>query len=114
MPNSDAFERLLQKSLQTQDFPPVPRSILSVWQAPRVDSASKWVWILPAMIFFLGLGLGAVLAPLGLGNAFGMLRAALWESWQYLPEATLTWALALLAGVSIIAFDSIRSAFVRF
>ena len=113
MPNSEAFERFLQKSLQTQDFPPVPPAILKTWQAPRSESATKWIWIFPALVFFLGLGLGTVLAPLGLGNAFELLRAALSAPWQYLSEATFTWALALLLGASVIAFDSIRRLFGR-
>ena len=110
MPDSEPFERLLQKALRTQDLPPIPVSILHAWQRPRADSGAKWVWLLPAVVFVLGLAIGSQLAPLGLGSAFGSVRTALSDIWRYLPDSTLPWAAALLSGALIIAMDSIRAA----
>ena len=113
MPNSEAFERLLRRALQTQDLPPIPASILHAWQRPQADSGAKWVWLLPAAVFVLGLAIGSQLAPLGLGSAFRSAGSALSVVWQSLPENTLIWAGVLLLGALIIAFDSIRMALKR-
>jgi hypothetical protein len=113
MPNSEAFERLLRKALQTQDLPPIPVSIQKAWQQPRIDSGAKWVWLLPTLIFILGLATGSALAPLGLSTVFISVKSALLAVWQSLPENTLAWAGVLLLGVLVMAFDSIRSAYRR-
>lgn len=113
MHNSDSFERLLQKALQTQDLPPIPALIQSPWLPARADSGAKWVWLLPVMIFVLGLAIGSVLAPLGLGSAFASIASALSDVWQSLPENTLSWAGVLLFGALIIAFDSFRNLYSR-
>lgn len=110
MPDSEAFERLLRKALQTQELPPIPASIQNVWQRPRAESGAKWVWLLPVVIFVLGLAVGSQLAPLGLGSAFGSVKSALSGVWRSLPENTLPWAGAVLLGTLIIAIDSIRMA----
>lgn len=110
MPDSEAFERLLQRALQTQDLPPIPVSIQNAWQRPRADSGAKWVWLLPAVVFVLGLAIGSQLAPLGLGSAFGSVRSAWSDIWRHLPDSALPWAGALLSGVLIIAMDSFRTA----
>lgn len=113
MHNSDSFERLLQKALQTQDLPPIPASIQSTWLPVRADTGAKWVWMLPVMIFVLGLAIGSVLAPLGLGSAFASIASALSDVWRSLPENTVSWAGVLLIGALIIAFDSFRNLYSR-
>ena len=113
MSDSEAFERLLQKALRTQDLPPIPVSILHAWQRPRADSGAKWVWLLPAVVFVLGLAIGSQLAPLGLGSAFGSVRSALSDVWLSLPEKTLSWAGVLLLGALIIVFDTFRNLYRR-
>ena len=109
MPNSNSFDRLIQKALATQDYPPLPKSILNAWQAPRSESSAKWLWILPSMVFVVGIGIGVELAPLGLTNAFSAIKVSLMNAWQSFPENALKWALALMLAVSILAFDSLRS-----
>ncbi len=113
MRNSETFERLLQKALQTQDLPPIPASIQTPWLPVRADSGAKWVWMLPVMIFVLGLAIGAVLAPLGLGSAFATVASALSDVWLALRGNTLSWAWVLLLGALIIAFDSFRNLYSR-
>ncbi len=113
MPNSEAFERILRKALQTQDLPPIPASIQNAWQRPRAEAGAKWVWLLPAVIFVLGLAVGSVLAPLGLGSAVASIASALTDVWRSLPENTVSWARALLTGALIIAFDSFRNLYSR-
>lgn len=113
MRNSDTFERLLHKALQTQDLPPIPASIQTPWLHGRADPGAKWVWLLPVMIFVLGLAIGSILAPLGLGSAFGSVATALSDIWRSVPENTLSWAGALLLGALIITIDSFRSLYCR-
>ncbi len=111
MPNSNSFDRLIQKALQSQDIPPLPPSILSAWQMPRSELAAKWLWILPSIIFVLGIGIGVELAPLGLTNAFSTMKGSLVNIWQSVPEGALMWAFALLLGVIAFSFDSIKRVF---
>lgn len=113
MPNSNSFDRLIQKVLQSQDIPPLPPSILSAWQMPSSELAAKWLWILPSIVFVLGIGIGVELAPLGLTNAFSATKEWLMYAWQSFPEDALKWALALLLAVSVLAFDSLRSLLAR-
>ena len=113
MRNSEALERLLHKALQTQDLPPIPASIQAPWLQVRTDSGAKWVWLLPVMIFVLGLAIGSQLAPLGLGSAFGTVVSALSDVWLSLPEKTLSWAGVLLLGALIIVFDTFRNLYRR-
>lgn len=111
MPNSNSFDDLIQKALQSQDFPPLPKSILNAWQAPRSESSAKWLWILPGVVFVVGIGIGVELAPLGLTNAFSSMKGLLMHAWQNIPEEALKWAFALLLGVVAFSFDSIKRVF---
>ena len=51
MPNTDPFDALLQKALQTDDFPPVPPGLLKAWQPARPGAGAKWLWLMPGMVF---------------------------------------------------------------
>ena len=109
MSNSDSFDRLIQKALESNDFPPIPSSILQKWQAPQTENGAKWLWILPSLIFVIGITVGVWLAPLGLTNALAAIKETLMYAWQSFPEDAFKWALALLLAVSVLAFDSLRS-----
>jgi hypothetical protein len=113
MPNSDPFDRLLRKALQSQDFPPIPASLLKSWQLPQAEKGAKWLWIIPVCVFITGIVVGVWLAPMGLGNAFNALRAAVHDAWLNLPESTLAWVLALVLAVTVFAFDGLRSVLAR-
>ena len=113
MPNSDPFDGLLRKALQTQDFPPVPPGLLRTWQPLRAETGAKWLWIMPGMLFATGIFVGVWLAPMGLGNAFNALKVTLAGVWQSLPESTVTWAFALILAVTVFAFDGLRSILAR-
>lgn len=113
MPSSDSFDRQIQKALQSQDFPPVPESLLNAWHPHRVEKRAKWIWIMPGLVFTLGVSIGTWLAPMGLSNAFQTFGAVFVGFWQKLPESTMAWAFALLLATVVIAFDSVRAAFGR-
>jgi hypothetical protein len=113
MPNSDPFDGLLRKALQTQDIPPLPTSLLKMWQKPRAETAAKWLWIMPGLVFVAGITVGVWLAPMGLSNAFNALSEKLTAVWLSLPENTLLWALALITAVMVLAIDGLRSVLVR-
>jgi hypothetical protein len=113
MPNSNSFDSLIQKALATQDYPPVPLSILNAWQKPKSELAAKWLWILPSVVFILGIGIGVELAPLGLTNAFSAMKDSIMNAWQSIPENALKWAFALLLGIVAFSFDSIRGLLTR-
>ena len=108
MPNSEAFERLLQKALQSHDCPPVPAAILRTWQHPPVASTIRWVWLSPLLLFTAGLLIGSMLAPIGFDSAFRSIRLAISSVLTLLPDNALSWALLLLAGVLVLAADSLR------
>ena len=114
MPNSNSFDRLIQKALETQDFPPLPKGILNAWQTPRSESSAKWLWILPSVVFVVGIGIGAELAPLGLSNAFSTIKGSLVNIWQSVPEGALKWAFALVIAAVVFTFDGLRSVLFRF
>ncbi len=114
MPNSNSFDRLIQKALETQDFPPLPKSILNAWQTPKSESSAKWLWILPSLVFVFGISVGIWLAPLGLSNAFIGMKMALSTIWNSIPSAALTWALALVIAAVVFTFDGLRSVLFRF
>lgn len=109
MSESEAFERLLRKSLQSHDLPPVPATILRTWQLRRTEPAAPWLWIMPLAVFMIGIGTGVVLAPLGLTTAYDAVRQALAGVWHALPRNAWAWAFALLAGVALLALDAMRS-----
>jgi hypothetical protein len=113
MPNSDPFDGLLRKALQTQDFPPLPASLLKTWQRPRAETAAKWLWIMPGLVFVAGIAVGVWLAPMGLSNAFNAFSASLTSVWLSLPENALLWALALTMAVTVLAIDGLRSVLAR-
>lgn len=114
MPNSNSFEHLIHKALQTNDFPPIPSSILQKWQPTHSEKGVKWLWILPSLVFVIGVSVGVWLAPLGLSNAFIAIKMALSTIWSSIPSATLTWALALVIAVAVLTFDGLRSVLFRF
>lgn len=114
MPKSNSFDDLIQKALQSQDFPALPKSILNTWQAPRSESSAKWLWILPSVVFVIGIGIGVELAPLGLSNAFSTIKSSLVNIWQSVPEGALMWAFALVIATVVFTFDGLRSALFRF
>lgn len=113
MPNSDPFDSLLRKALQTQGIPPLPASLLKAWQKPRAETAAKWLWIMPGLVFVAGITVGVWLAPMGLSNAFNALSDTLTAVWLGLPENALLWALALISAVTVLAIDGLRSVLVR-
>jgi len=113
MSNSDPFDALLQKALQSQDFPPVPPALLKTWQTSRAETGAQWLWIMPALLFVTGIVVGVWLAPMGLGNAFGALKGTLAGVWQSLPESTVTWAFTLILAASVFAFDGLRNVLKR-
>ncbi len=113
MPNSNSFDRLIQKALETQDFPPLPKSILNTWQTPKSELAAKWLWILPSVVFILGIGIGVELAPLGLTNAFSAMKSTLLSLGLAIPADAWKWALALLLGVIAFSVDSMKGVFNR-
>jgi hypothetical protein len=113
MSHSDPFDGLLRKALQSQDFPPIPASLLKSWQAARAENATKWLWIMPGMVFVAGIAVGVWLAPMGLGNALNALGAAFARLWHSLPEGTLAWAAVLAIAVTVYAFDGLRSVLAR-
>lgn len=113
MPNSDPFDALLQKALQTHDFPPVPPSLLKTWQPARPETGAKWLWIMPGLLFVTGIVVGVWLAPMGLGNAFSALKGTLASVWHSLPESAVTWALVLILAAAVFAFDGLRSVLTR-
>lgn len=113
MPNSDPFDALLQKALQTHDLPPVPPSLLKTWQPVRAETGAKWLWIMPGTVFVTGIVVGVWLAPMGLGNAFSALKDTLAGVLHSLPESTVAWALALILAVTALAFDGLRSILAR-
>lgn len=114
MPSSNSFDRLIQKALATQDYPPIPSSILQKWQPTHSEKGLKWLWILPSLVFVMGVSVGVWLAPLGLSNAFVSLKMALSTIWNTIPSATLTWVLALVITAVVLAFDGLRSVLLRF
>lgn len=114
MHNSNSFDDLLQKALQTNDFPPIPASLLASWQPKRTENGAKWLWILPSVVFVFGIFVGVWLAPLGLGNAFVSLKMSLSNIWNSIPSAALAWALALVVAAVVFTFDGLRSRFLRF
>lgn len=101
MSTPDPFERLLHKAFQQHALPPVPPRLLATWQAPAKSNA--WLWLLPGLVFSLGLLLGVALAPLGLGAAF----ASLLEAWAFLPKTALYWLLALCLALAALALDGL-------
>jgi hypothetical protein len=109
MPTSDPFDGLLRKALQSDDFPPIPASLLKSWQVPHAEKAAKWLWILPGLVFVAGIAVGVWLAPMGLGNAFAALGVTFTSLWHSLPESTLAWASAVAVAVAVFAFDGLRS-----
>jgi hypothetical protein len=113
MPDSDPFDRLLQKALQSHDVPPVPPSLLKAWQPVRPESGAKWLWLMPGMVFVTGIVVGVWLAPMGLGNAFAALKSTVAGVWHGLPETTVTWAFAVVLAVMVFAFDGLRSFLTR-
>jgi hypothetical protein len=113
MPNSNSFDDLIHKALQSQDFPPLPESILNAWQAPRSELAAKWLWILPSVVFILGIGIGVELAPLGLTNAFSAMKNTLLSLGRAIPADAWKWAFALLLGVVAFSIDSVRDILAR-
>jgi hypothetical protein len=113
MPNSDSFDRLIQKALQRQDFPPMPDSLLTAWRPQPAEKSVNWLWLMPGLVFVLGVSIGVWLAPMGLGKAFHALGTAFVGIWRNVPESTLAWAFALLLASAVFAFDSIRSALGR-
>lgn len=113
MPNSNSFDRLIQKALESNDFPPIPSSILQKWQAPQTEKGAKWLWILPSLIFVIGISVGVWLAPLGLGNALASLKLSFTNIFNSLPESTLTWALAFGLAIAVFAIDGMRGQFRR-
>ncbi|MBP7981451.1 MAG: hypothetical protein KAY90_00505 [Arenimonas sp.] len=113
MPDSDPFDGLLRKALQTHDFPPVPPSLLKTWQPVRAETGAKWLWIMPGMLFATGIFVGVWLAPMGLGNAFSALKDTLADVLHSLPESTVAWALALILALAVFAFDGLRSILTR-
>ena len=114
MPNSNSFDRLIQKALETQDYPPIPSSILRKWQPTHSEKGVKWLWILPSLVFVIGVSVGVWLAPLGLSNAFIGMKMALSTIWNSIPNATLNWGLALVIAIVVLTFDGLRSVLVRF
>jgi hypothetical protein len=114
MPNSNSFDRLIQKALATQDYPPIPSAILQKWQPARSEKGVAWLWILPSMVFVIGVSVGVWLAPMGLGNAFVSMKMSLSNLWNSIPDSTLTWGLALAIAIVVLTFDGLRSALMRF
>ena len=113
MPNSNSFEKLLKKSFETQNYPPIPTSILQKWQTNPLEKGAKWLWIVPGLVFMMGILVGVWLAPLGLSNAFEGMKLSFVAVLQSFPESTLTWALALALTMVILAIDSMRGWFRR-
>ncbi len=113
MHNSNSFDHLIQKALQTNNIPPIPAALLQKWQPVRSEKGAKWIWILPSLVFILGIGLGVELAPLGLSNAFSAIKNTLQNVWQSIPEDALKWAFALLLGVVAFSVDSMKGMFNR-
>jgi hypothetical protein len=105
MSTPDPFEHLLQKAFKKQSMPPVPPRILDTWQAPARSNA--WLWLLPGLVFSMGLVLGVALAPLGLGAAFASLQASLLEAWAFLPKTALYWLLALCLALAVLLLDGL-------
>lgn len=114
MPNSNSFDDLIQKALESNDFPPIPASILQKWQPIRSEKGVKWLWILPSLVFVMGVSVGVWLAPLGLSNAFVSMKIALSTILNSIPDSTQTWALALVIAIVVLAFDGLRSVLFRF
>jgi hypothetical protein len=114
MPSSNSFERLIQKALETHDYPPIPASILQKWQPTHSEKGAKWLWILPSLVFVIGISVGVWLAPLGLSNAFISMKMALFTIWNSIPSATLAWALALVIAAMVFTFDGLRRVLFRF
>lgn len=114
MPNSNSFDRLIQKALETQDYPPIPSSILQKWQVNQSENSSKWLWILPSFVFVMGVSVGVWLAPLGLSNAFVSLKMSFVNIFSSLPDGTLAWALALGLAMVVLVIDGVRGLFARF
>jgi hypothetical protein len=114
MPNSNSFDHLIQKALETQDYPPIPSSILQKWQPMHSEKGAKWLWILPSLVFIMGVTVGVWLAPMGLGNAFFAMQRAFLSIFNAMLESSFSWALAVVLAVVVLAMDSMRGVFKRF
>ena len=105
MSTPDPFDRLLQQTFKSQNLPPVPARILATWQMPA--KSNSWLWLLPGLVFSLGLVLGVALAPLGLGAAMASLQGVLSEVWEQLPKNALYWLSALCLALIVLVVDGL-------
>lgn len=103
----DPFDRLLQQAFRSQSLPPVPPALLTAWQADSRTSAGSWLWLLPGLVFTLGLLLGVVLAPLGLAAAVDSLQAAFAGIRQVLPANGLFWMAAVAVALAVLLLDGV-------
>jgi hypothetical protein len=113
MQKRNSFDCLIQKALETNDFPPIPTALLQKWQPAGAEKGAKWIWILPSLVFVLGIGVGVELAPLGLSNAFFAMKTAMLSLGQLIPADAWKWALVLFFGVLAFSVESMRSIFTR-
>ncbi len=111
MSTPDSFEHLLQKAFKSQSMPPVPTRLLKAWQAPA--KSNSWLWLLPGLVFSIGLVLGVALAPFGLGAALGSLKGVLFDMWALLPKTALYWFLALCLALAVLLLDGLTRAWRR-
>ena len=101
----DPFDRLLQQAYRSQPMPPVPPALLAAWRPESRTSAGTWLWLLPGVVFTLGLLLGAVLAPLGLAAAVDSLQTAFAGIRQVLPANGLFWMAAVAMALAVLLLD---------
>ena len=101
----DPFDRLLQQAYRSQPMPPVPSSLLAAWRPESRSSAGTWLWLVPGVVFTLGLLLGAVLAPLGLAAAVDSLQTAFAGIRQVLPANGLFWMAAVAVALAVLLLD---------
>ena len=101
----DPFDRLLQQACRSQPMPPVPPALLAVWHPESCTSAGTWLWLVPGVVFTLGLLLGAVLAPLGLAAAVDSLQTAFAGIRQVLPANGLFWMAAVAMALAVLLLD---------
>jgi hypothetical protein len=101
----DPFDRLLQQAYRSQPMPPVPPALLAAWRPESRTSAGTWLWLVPGVVFTLGLLLGAVLAPLGLAAAVDSLQTAFAGIRQVLPANGLFWMAAVAMALAVLLLD---------
>ena len=103
----DPFDHLLQQAFRSQPLPPVPPVVLTAWRAESRTGAGSWLWLLPGLVFTIGLLLGVILAPLGLAAAVDSLQAAFAGIRQMLPANGVFWMAAVAVALAVLLLDGV-------